>query len=101
MDWTFCTNFSPKGATTQTDGTIEVPVSGIRHSDEIWDNLRELGYFKLINDDRGFWDGSLEIYPNHTDYQFWQWLIQRWPGHSSLSAKDIPTLKAEHIKHED
>jgi len=103
MDWPCRATFSPKDAITQADGTIAIPVSGDAHNDEIWDkiqdSLRELGYCKLIRNDRGFWEGSLEIYPNHADYQFWQYLIQRWPRHSSLSAEDIPTLKAEHLKH--
>lgn len=104
LTWSFLVRFSPKDAITQTDGTIVVPVSGDEPRDEFWnnirDNLQKLGSCKLVRKERGSWDGSLEVHPNHADYQFWQRLIQQWPRHTDLMADDIPTLKAEHFKHQ-
>jgi hypothetical protein len=79
------TKYAVNLATTESDGTISVPVGGIGGATDGSGGLRA-------------WNGFEKIRPDHRDYRFWAWLLKRWPYRSALLAEDLPTLKEEYDK---
>jgi hypothetical protein len=72
------TFFNPNRGFVGSDGVLRVPMGG--------------------SSPQGIWDGQLALDPSHDDFEFWTWMIQKWPYSSSMSAEDLPLLKAEFQK---
>jgi hypothetical protein len=72
------TFFNPNRGVVGSDGVLRVPMGG--------------------SGSQGFWDGQLALKPGDDDFEFWMWMIQKWPYSSSMSAEDLPLLKAEFQK---
>ena len=71
------TFYSMNRARTRPDGTIAIPAGGYAHG-------------------KGIWDGTVQISPDSVAYDFWVWLMKRWPYESTLSSHDLPALDAEY-----
>ena len=72
------TFFNPNRGIVGSDGVLRMPMGG--------------------SGPQGIWDGQLELKPDEEDFEFWTWMLVKWPYSSTLSAEDLPLLKAEFQK---
>jgi hypothetical protein len=53
-------------------------------------------------DEGEFWDGYLEVAPDHPDYKFWLWLKQRlkrrWFGPEGIRKEEVERYREEFRK---